>query len=144
MSDGALHRFKDFKNFENWSCHVQNLNVPVKWHLFASAHNREPYDGVGGTVKPLDFGFLTALWIYRIFKICFQNNKKLKIQISLKFKGLDRFSPNFVSHIAQNIAETCQKYFQSFIAIEILPQHFCQLFQNISLQNYNFNFIKYF
>ena len=36
-------------------------------------------------------------------------------------------------HIAQNIAETCQKYFQSFIAIEILPQHFCQLFQNISL-----------
>ena len=48
------------------------------------------------------------------------------------------------THIAQNIAETCQKYFQSFIAIEILPQHFCQLFQNISLQNYNFNFLKYF
>ena len=36
------------------------------------------------------------------------------------------------SHIAQNIAETCQKYFQSFIEIKILPQHFCQLFQNIS------------
>ena len=27
-------------------------------------------------------------------------------------------------HIAKNIAETCQKYFQSFIAIEILQQHF--------------------
>ena len=39
----------------------------------------------------------------------------------------------FHTQIAQNIAETCQKYFQSFIAIEILPQHFCQLFQNISL-----------
>ena len=48
------------------------------------------------------------------------------------------------AHIAQNIAETCQKYFQSFIAIEMLPQHFCQLFQNISLQHYNFNFLKYF
>ena len=37
------------------------------------------------------------------------------------------------SHIAQNIAETCQKYLQSFIVIEILPQHFCQLFQNITI-----------
>ena len=36
------------------------------------------------------------------------------------------------SHMAQNIAETCQKYFQSFIASEILLQH------------YNFNFLKYF
>ena len=41
----------------------------------------------------------------------------------------------WTTHIAQNIAETCQKYFQSFIAIEILPQHFCQLVQNISLQD---------
>ena len=53
-------------------------------------------------------------------------------------------SVGFEPHIAQNIAETWQKYFQSFIAIEILPQHFRQLFQNISLQNYNFNFLKYF
>ena len=51
---------------------------------------------------------------------------------------------NVITHIAQNIAETCQKYFQSFIAIEIVPQNFCGLFQNISLQNYNFNFLKYF
>ena len=50
----------------------------------------------------------------------------------------------YVSHIAQNIAETWQKYFQSFIAIEILLQPFFQLFQNISLQDYNFNFLKYF
>ena len=48
------------------------------------------------------------------------------------------------SHIAQNVTETWQKYFQSFIAIEILPQNFCQLFRNISLQHYNFNFMKYF
>ena len=48
------------------------------------------------------------------------------------------------AHIAQNIAEICQKYFQYFIAIKILPQHFRQLFQNISLQHYNFKFLKYF
>ena len=63
----------------------------------------------------------------------------------MNFKNffLDR---NFrgISHIAQHIAETCQKYLQSFIAIEILLQHFCQLLQNISLQQYNFNFLKYF
>ena len=39
------------------------------------------------------------------------------------------------AHIAQNIAETCQKYFQSFIAIEILSQYFCQTLQDISLQH---------
>ena len=48
------------------------------------------------------------------------------------------------AHIAHNIAETCQKYFQSFIAIEILSQSFCQKLQNISLQHYNFNILKYF
>ena len=48
------------------------------------------------------------------------------------------------THIAQNIAETCQKNFQSFIGIEILSQYFCQILQNISLQHYNFNILKYF
>ena len=47
------------------------------------------------------------------------------------------------SHIVQNIAETCQKYFQSFIANEILLQHFCQILKNILSQLYNFNFLKY-
>ena len=42
------------------------------------------------------------------------------------------------THIAQNIAETCQAYFQYFIAIEILSQLFCQILQNISSQHYNF------
>ena len=48
------------------------------------------------------------------------------------------------THIAQNIAKTRQKYFQSFIAIEILSQYFYQILQNISLQHYNFNILKYF
>ena len=49
-----------------------------------------------------------------------------------------------IAHIAQNIADTCQKYFQFFIATETLSQHFCQILQNISSQIYNFNFLKYF
>ena len=46
--------------------------------------------------------------------------------------------------IAQNIAQTCQKYFVSIIENEILSQHFRQILQNISSQHYNFNFLKYF
>ena len=46
--------------------------------------------------------------------------------------------------MAQNIAEICQKYFQSFIATEIFSQHFSQILQNISSQHYNFNYLKYF
>ena len=48
------------------------------------------------------------------------------------------------THIAQNIAETCQKYLESLIANEILSQHFCQILRNISSQHYNFNILKYF
>ena len=61
----------------------------------------------------------------------------------MKFRLIDSRYNTDSTHIAQSIAETWQKYFQSFIAIEILPQHFCQFFQNISLQHYNFNFLKY-
>ena len=57
-----------------------------------------------------------------------------------RLSGINRLG----THIAQNIAERCQKYFLYFIAIEILSQHFCQILQNISSQQYNFNFMKYF
>ena len=36
------------------------------------------------------------------------------------------------THIAQIIAEKSQKYFQSFIATEILSHRFYQILQNIS------------
>ena len=49
-----------------------------------------------------------------------------------------------ITHIAQNIVKICQKYFQYSNVIEILSQHFHQILQNISSQNYNFNFLKYF
>ena len=46
-----------------------------------------------------------------------------------------------VPHIAQNIAETYHKYFQPFIAIEILSENFCEILQNILSQHNNFNFL---
>ena len=51
----------------------------------------------------LDFDFLTeeASWILRFLKIWYHNKKNKKIQIRLKFKGLDRFSQNLVSNIIQ-------------------------------------------
>ena len=66
-----------------------------------------------------------------------KKNKKIASLENLTTKKMS------TAHIAQNIAETCQKYFQSFIAIE-MSQHFCQILQNISLQHYNFQFLKYF
>ena len=56
------------------------------------------------------------------------------------FRSPDRAA----AHIAQNIAGTCQKYFQYFITTEILSQNFSQIFQNILSQHCNFNFLKYF
>ena len=49
-----------------------------------------------------------------------------------------------LTHIAQNIAETCQKYSQSFIATEILSEYFCQILQNILSQHCNFNYWNIF
>ena len=54
------------------------------------------------------------------------------------------FNLQNLTHIAQNIAKTYQKYFQSFMAIEILSQYCCQILQNISLQHCNFNILEYF
>ena len=59
-----------------------------------------------------------------------------KLHWSKKLRKTENFSFNLnITHIAQNITETCQKFFQSFSAIEIFSQHFCQLFENISLQH---------
>ena len=76
----------------------------------------------------------------RKIQIIFYDEKYLKKKDS---RGISYFRYIFGNHwnsnrppyIAQNIAKTCQKYFQSFITIETLPPHFCQLLQNISLQN---------
>ena len=63
---------------------------------------------------------------------------------NLNFSYLFIYCYFVITHIAQNTAETCQRYFQSFIAIEILSQYFCQILQNISLQHHIFNILKYF
>ena len=96
----------------------------------------------------LQFKFRPAVLVppFFYFKMCysqihhqeFQESLKRSTKWVIKIQYLRRILVDHIgnaipSHKAQNIVETSQKYFQSFISIEILPQHFCQLFQNISL-----------
>ena len=55
----------------------------------------------------------------------FNHTKKTDLLDSiLNGMNIKYFLIESTTHIAQNVADTCQKFFQSFIAIEILPQHF--------------------
>ena len=67
---------------------------------------------------------LSAIFRFRIV-LNYLSHKFEKIKITFWQ------SDNLTTHIAQNIAKTCQKYFQYFIATEILSQHFYQILQNI-------------
>ena len=71
----------------------------------------------------------------------FFNIARIFIKRQKDFKNI---SKSFQKYHYKNIYPHSQKYFQSFIAMEILSQYFCQILQNISLQHYNFNFLKYF
>ena len=57
--------------------------------------------------------FLMVLDIFNNESVDSTFKNKLEYKFEYKLGG-------FNTHIAQNIAETCQKYFQSFIAIETL------------------------
>ena len=46
--------------------------------------------------------------------------------------------PTVLPQISQNIAKICQKYFQFFIAIEILSQYFCQILQKYSVEIFQY------
>ena len=61
-------------------------------------------------------------WSYIFFKTLSQiGAHKKKVW---KLQATVNYILEIATHIAQNIAETCQKYFQSFIATETLSQHF--------------------
>ena len=69
--------------------------------------------------------FNNAFWGHLLFK------NPAKDVFTSKKKDLNK-EPKFwiclcnkTPHIAQNIAERSQKYFQYFIAIKILSRHFC-------------------
>ena len=91
--------------------------------------------------------FLTMLAIFNDESVNSTfRNKKWPVQNGwpkIKFKYKLRWN-SVHAHTAQIIAETCQKYFQSFIATRILSQHFYQILKNILSQHYNVNFLKYF
>ena len=78
------------------------------------------------------------------FRFIFYSRGKMYTGLRTKFGQHKVASETTLTRITQNIAETCQKYFQSFIVTEIFSQYFFQILQNISSQNYNFNFMEYF
>ena len=122
------HQFHEISKFWNYNSHFEICNISSKLAFMIKKIE---------TFLPLQWknffknllAFLTRNTDF-CFHFYFRIPNSSKIYVS--------------SHIAQNIAETCQKYFQSFIATEIFSQHFFQILQNISSQHYNFNFLKYF
>lgn len=51
LSDGAPQHFKIFKNIVNLYYHKIDFGIAAEWHFFATAHGKEPCDGIGGTMK---------------------------------------------------------------------------------------------
>ena len=50
---GAPHQYENFKNFVNIYNHENDFGIPAEWHFFATVHGKDPYDGLGGTLKRL-------------------------------------------------------------------------------------------
>ena len=53
FSDGSGAQYKNFKNFTNLLLHEQELDLKSEWHFFATSHEKNASDGVGGTIKGL-------------------------------------------------------------------------------------------
>ena len=53
FSDGAVSQYKNYKAFISLCFHERDHSLKAEWHFFATSHGKSPFDGVGGTVKPL-------------------------------------------------------------------------------------------
>ena len=53
FSDGCGGQYKKRKNFLNLCLHKKDFGLDAKWHFFATSHEKQPCDGIGGTIKRL-------------------------------------------------------------------------------------------
>lgn len=53
FSDGAPQQYKNRKNLINLAHHFNDFGISASWNFFATAHEKSPCDGIGGTVKRL-------------------------------------------------------------------------------------------
>ena len=48
---GYSGQYKNYKNFLNFTYHVQDFSLVASWPFFVMSHGKCPCDGVGGMVK---------------------------------------------------------------------------------------------
>jgi hypothetical protein len=41
FTDGAASQYKNFKNFSNLVCHLEDFKVAGEWNFFATSHGKE-------------------------------------------------------------------------------------------------------
>ena len=46
-------QFKNYKNFASLCNHQKHYGLNAKWNFFATSHGKQPYDGIGRTVKKI-------------------------------------------------------------------------------------------
>lgn len=53
FSDGSVAQYKNYKNFANLCCHLDDYGITADWNFFATSHGKSACDGIGGTIKRL-------------------------------------------------------------------------------------------
>ena len=53
FSDGCASQYKNRKKLFNLCQHSSEYGINAKWVFLATSHGKQPYDGIGGTVKRL-------------------------------------------------------------------------------------------
>ena len=48
---GCAAQYKNYKNFSNLCNHQKGFGLNAKWNFFTTSHSKEPWDGIGGTMK---------------------------------------------------------------------------------------------
>ena len=51
FSDGASSQYKNSRNFINLCHHNSDHGLEAEWNFFAPSHGKNPFDGIGDTVK---------------------------------------------------------------------------------------------
>ena len=51
FSEGAGSQYKNYKAPSNLCHHESDSGLKAEWNFFATYHGKNPYDGIGGTIK---------------------------------------------------------------------------------------------
>ena len=51
FSEGAGSQYKNYKALSNLCHHESDSGLKAEWNFFPTYHGKNPYDGIGGTIK---------------------------------------------------------------------------------------------